>query len=182
MVQTTNNAQSARAIYIGHIGEIHYVSTCLVSSAPAATEKGTQMSEDADTDSDSVKRGSNAIMTECSDVTTASEHYVNTEISSVISKTSKSSNFQSRAAYMRQYRATKQTKDHKTKLNAHVRNYRVSTASREKKTKYNEYKINYRASKASAEEKAKHNVYKRNYRAPNASEEEKAKHSSYVII
>ena len=56
---------------------MHYVSTCLVSSAPAATEKGTQMSKDAGTDSHSVKRGSNAIMTECSDVTMASKHYIN---------------------------------------------------------------------------------------------------------
>lgn len=179
--QSTTNDQ--RSIYIGHIGEIHYISTCSEFSERNSNQidTGDLCIDSCESTENIQKRKCNSNITEyqkkrLSENSIDSENACNTIGECQTSKTKK----RKEQKAMRQYRAAKSSIEEKERQRIYKKNYRASRTSIENKEKNNEYKKHYRASKRSTEQKAKNNEYMKNYRASKRSDKEKAKNNAYM--
>ena len=162
LVEAVNTTNNQRSIYIAHISEIHYISTCSEFS-----ERNSNQIDIGDLCIDSCKSTESIQKRKCSSNTTEykkkrlsenginSENAYNTIGECQTSKTKKKK--EQTASFMRQYRAAKSSVEEKERQRINKKNYRASKTSMENKEKHNEYEKHYGASKRSAEQKAKNN-------------------------
>ncbi|XP_022808034.1 OTU domain-containing protein 1-like [Stylophora pistillata] len=131
----SNLLQNRRSIFIGHIGEMHYVLTCSTDSSNDINDDSNKVNEKLDNRRS--KRQQKADYMKQYRISTASPEK-RAKINAGPEK--------------------------KAKRNEYERNHRASLASPENKAKRNEYEQNHSATLASPEKKAKHNEYEQNRR------------------
>ena len=186
LVEAANTIQNSRSIhvYIGHIGEMHYVSTVAVLSERSSNVNSCK------SNMNNCKRKFNDVVEnqnkQLSESTVEIQSPADNECSNKSAKLklpaasiSKKRRIQ-KANYMKQYRADKTTVEEKEKKRIYMKKYRASKAIAEYKAVNNAYKKTYRASVQSPDQKAKHNAYKKTYRASVQSPDQKAKHNAYM--
>lgn len=185
LVEAQNTTSEQKSIYIGHIGEIHYILTCSEFSERNSNQIDTgDLCIDSCKSTESIqKRKCNSNIKEyqkkiLSENGIDSENACNINGECETSKTKKRK--EQKAYYMRQYRAAKSSIEEKERQRIYKKNYRASRTSIENKQINNEYKKHYRASKRFTEQKAKNNEYMKNYRASKTSDKEKAKTNAYM--
>jgi len=165
LVEATCVSQNCRTVYIGHIGEVHYVSTVQRS----LDKVDSNVFIDCQTcNVNGCKRKYNL-----SELQEAKPQSANKAKKHRTNKTTVDAKEKKRI-YMKKYRA-----DKKAKLKAYMRNYRAKTDSSEQKEKLNAYMRNYRAQTESPDQKAKHNASMRNHRALKTVSE-KAQQNAYM--
>ena len=192
LVEPSNVIQNPRLIYIGHIGEMHYVSTSHTSCNQLSNESDiTETNNSSESlenyskekDSSSTDRSIDNITTE-NDVNMQNcsgnefNCQKNIEIRSVSKKGKKRTVEQVDCG--RSHGASKSTLEDKVQHNNYKRTYRANNASQENKAKRNEYQRNYRANNVCPEKRAKRNEYQRKYRANKASSEKRSKCNEYL--
>ena len=152
LVEPSNSTiQNTRPVYIGHVGQIHYVSTCSAlcggNSNQINNGKPNDLSESPKNDA-----GSEFIINtkECPERIIAQynidvEKSCNTNTCTRQNKQPKTSEInqskkrkQEKAANMRQYRSAKASPKNRAKHNEYQRNYRKSSSSSQKRTKRDE--------------------------------------------
>lgn len=132
-----NLLQNSRSIFIGHIGEMHYVSTCSVSIHPNSNEIDSEIA--------------NRSNISCTSDLANGQNYSNTNVT-IIEKERKEQNVMS----TRYNRAAMASPEKRAKRNDYQRNYRASLAP-EKKAKRNQYLRNYIRAQKSQEKNNKRN-------------------------
>ena len=155
-----------RSIFIGHIGEMHYVSTREIQSVSRSMNDGSNESHDINLRTETTKSCNNEFRIQsqaCDD-----------------SKNNKSKNRKKyMKQYMKKYRTTYASPEKKAKCNEYLRNHRKANKTPEQKAKENEYQRNNRKANKTPEKTAKRNEYLRNYRKANKTPEKKAKKNQY---
>ena len=158
IVEPANTVENPQSIYIGHIGQVHYVSSCSALCSQNSNEIDKDRFSTSVLNDPMEDDNTQSLQTE-SDRNVANSCNGNLSTSqNKITETCELSNSrkrqQKRAANMRQYRMTNISPEKKAKRNENQRNYRTTNASPEKK-------------------KAKRNGNQRNYRTANESPEKK---------
>lgn len=140
LVEAVNTTNDQRSIYIAHIGEIHYISTCSEFS-----ERNSNQTDIGDLCIDSCKSTESIQKRKCSSNITEykkkrlsenginSENAYNTIGECQTSKTKKKK--EQTASFMRQCRAAKSSVEEKERQRINKKNYRASKTSMENKEK-----------------------------------------------
>ena len=116
MVQPANATSDIRSIYIGHMGQMHYVST------------GNSFEQDSnDRNANDIQQTipNNSVQIEFSDIVTEKD-------TGIITNNSNQTRKRDRAAYMRQYRKLNNSPEKQLKRNEYLKKYREMNASPEK--------------------------------------------------
>ena len=169
VVETANVIQNPRSIYIGHIDEMHYISTVAalserssnVNSSKSNTNNCKRKCNDEMENQNKQLSGSIVESQSPADNERSNERAIPKETAASISKKRKIQ----KANYMKQYRANKMTAEEKEKHRINMKKYRASKATAEDKAVNNAYKKRNRASVQSPDQKTKHNAYQKTYRA-----------------
>ena len=148
LVQPANATSDIRSIYIGHMGQMHYVSTCNSFEQDSNHRNANDIQPTIPNDS---------VQNEFSEIVTDKDTGIITNISNQTRK-------RDRAPYMRQYRKLNNSPEKRLKTNEYLQKYREMNASPEKRSKTNEYLKKYREINASPEKRLKTNEYQREYR------------------
>ena len=170
LVEPSNAIQNPRLIYIGHIGEMHCVSTSHMSCNQLSNESDItetnnsseslpNYSKEKDSSStdryiDDITTENEVIMQNCS----GNEFNCQKNIEICLSKKGKKRTVE-QVDCGRSHGASKSTLEDKVQHNNYKRTYRANNASRENKAKRNEYQRNYRANNVCPEKRAKCNEY-----------------------
>ena len=125
LVEATNVIQNPRSVYLGHISEVHYISTCSAFSNMVEYQKKKMRTNDVEFEKTCNINSSKP-----------------TNLNRIPSNSKKRK--EQKTNYMRQYRAAKATIEEKEKQKIYMKRYRASKASAEEKEKTNEYKRKYR--------------------------------------
>lgn len=161
LIEPVYAATDIRTVYIGHIGQMHTVSTCVSSCL-------NQNSFESQTINSGQKDCSNIVESPVQKTCKIKTDQCKSPNSNNSCKTRKLD----RSTYMKQY---KQSQENREKIKEYHNKYDAKMSiSPAKRAKHNEYTKNYRRN-ASPEKKPKHNEYKRKYRQMNASSENKSK-------
>ena len=169
VVEAANVIQNPRSIFIGHIGEMHYISTVAalsersstVNSSKSNTNNCKRKCNDEMEDQNKQLSGSMVESQSPADKECSNESAISKQPAASISKKRKIQ----KANFMRQYRANKMTAEEKEKHRINMKKYRASKVTAEDKAVNNAYKKRYRASVQSPDQKIKHNSYQKTYRA-----------------
>jgi len=172
IVEPANTIDSTISIFIGHIGEMHYVSTSSAFCRQHSQE--TSMPSDRFV-KNLLKRKQTSEIPEIVSVNNEGKYELLFD-----SELETNSKKKSRAAYMREYRAKKTDSLTIAKLNENKRQYRAKESCREEKAKINAYKRQYRAKNTSPDKRAKINEYNQQYRLKKRCLEENRKHNAYL--
>ena len=148
LVQPANATSDIRSIYIGHMGQMHYVSTCNSFEQDSNHRNANDIQQTIPNDS---------VQNEFSEIVTDKD-------TGIITNNSNQTRKRDRAAYMRQYRKLNNSPEKRLKRNEYLKKYREMNASPEKRSKTNEYLKKYREINASPEKRLKTNEYQREYR------------------
>ena len=148
LVEQTNMIENPRSIYIGHIGQMHYVSTLSALSRQSSpyeiVSKG--VSNFGECFENDPKEQTFDNLSECLETIAENDNQSkgeNNEIKDIRKRK------QHRGSYMRQYRASKDSPEKRAKRNEYQRSYRQSKASPAKRAKRNEYQRSCRQSRIS---------------------------------
>ena len=148
LVQPANATSDIRSIYIGHMGQMHYVSTCNSFEQDSNHRNANNIQQTIPNDS---------VQNEFSEIVTDKD-------TGIIKSNSNQTRKRDRAAYMRKYRKLNNSPEKRLKRNEYLKKYREMNASPEKRSKTNEYLKKYREINASPEKRLKTNEYQREYR------------------
>ena len=189
LVEATSLTQNPRCIYIGHIDELHYISTFPALSESSTNQVNSQKTYLNSSDStnkckrksnDTVSRPKNSRMPENinRDEDLGNIHdsvYENMfHEQASTTKTKKRKTREQNANYMREYRASIASTEENEKQSAYRKQYRSSNP--ENKRKHSEYMKQYRSS--NPENKRKHSEYMKQYRS--SDPENKRKNNEYM--
>ena len=141
LVQPANATSDIRSIYIGHMGQMHYVSTCNSFEQDSNHRNANDIQQTIPNDS---------VQNEFSEIVTDKD-------TGIITNNSNQTRKRDRAAYMRQYRKLNNSPEKRLKRNEYLKKYREMNASPEKRSKANEYLKKYREINAAPEKRLKTN-------------------------
>ena len=141
LVQPANATSDIRSIYIGHMGQMHYVSTCNSFEQDSNHRNANDIQQTIPNDS---------VQNEFSEIVTDKD-------TGIITNNSNQTRKRDRAAYMRQYRKLNNSPEKRLNRNEYLKKYREMNSSPEKRSKTNEYLKKYR-------EINETNEYQREYR------------------
>ena len=171
LVEATSLTQNPRCIYIGHIDELHYISTFPALSESSTNQVNSQKTYLNSSDStNKCKRKSNDTVSRPK----------NSRMPENINRVEDLGNIHD-SVYenmLHEQASTTKTKKRKTREQDanYMREYRASIASTEENEKQSAYRKQYRSS--NPENKRKHSEYMKQYRSSNP--ENKRKHSEYM--
>jgi len=181
LVEPVNVSLYSRSVYIGHIGEMHYVSTIPIThgTTPQSHSQRTSLDSDDFPINNRKRKSIDTTQNQCILPTLSANKQTAYNSSS---KTCVAS-FQSVselncAQYQRACRAKMSSPEQKAKQNAQQKVYRHKIASPEQRAKRNAQQKAYREKIASSQQRAKRNAQQKAYREKIASPEQRAKHNA----
>ena len=182
VVEPVNRSPESRTVYIGHIGEMHYVSTkplCFGNVEAVSNNRKRKLDDSNKNQSHFSYLKTMSSSYTYNDSDKCSDDKANNGTPEGLSSEITISNFANRNQYQNAYRRKMSSPEQKAKRNACQKDYRRNISSPEQKAKRNARQKDYKQKVASSEQKAKRNAHQTDYRRKISSPEQKAKQNAW---